>query len=77
MAANASDRSVGSNPASPIAEEPPSFGRDDEVGVEIAPNVEVRLARRAIAAQLTEHAPAAATATAEPELEPDGDRSST
>lgn len=31
---------------------------DDEVRVEIAPNVEVRLARRAIAAQLTEHAPA-------------------
>ncbi|PYP65542.1 MAG: hypothetical protein DMD26_10670 [Gemmatimonadetes bacterium] len=31
MAANASDRSVGSNPASPIAEEPASFGRDDEV----------------------------------------------
>src|SRR2546423_6864770 len=31
MAANASDGSVGSNPASPIAEEPASFGRDDEV----------------------------------------------
>ena len=31
---------------------------DDEVRVEIAPNVEIRLARRAIAAQLTEHAPA-------------------
>ncbi len=40
---------------------------DDEVRVEIAPNVEVRLARRAIAAQLTEHAPAAADAPAEPE----------
>ena len=40
---------------------------DDEVRVEIAPNVEVRLARRAIAAQLTEHAPGAAAATAEPE----------
>jgi preprotein translocase subunit YajC len=38
---------------------------DDEVGVEIAPNVEVRLARRAIAAQLTEHAPVAEAATAE------------
>lgn len=37
---------------------------DDEVRVEIAPNVEVRLARRAIAAQLTEHTPAE---TAEPE----------
>jgi preprotein translocase subunit YajC len=35
---------------------------DDEVRVEIAPNVEVRLARRAIAAQLTEHEPDAATA---------------
>jgi len=33
---------------------------DDEVSVEIAPNVEVRLARRAVAAQLTEHAPAEA-----------------
>jgi len=31
---------------------------DEEVRVEIAPNVEIRLARRAIAAQLTEHAPA-------------------
>jgi len=40
---------------------------DDEVRVEIAPNVEVRLARRAIAAQLTEHAPEAAEATAEPD----------
>jgi preprotein translocase subunit YajC len=40
---------------------------DEEVRVEIAPNVEVRLARRAIAAQLTEHAPVAATATTEPE----------
>ena len=39
---------------------------DDEVRVEIAPNVEVRLARRAIAAQLTEHEPEAADATAEP-----------
>jgi len=33
---------------------------DEEVHVEIAPNVEVRLARRAIAAQLTEHEPDAA-----------------
>ena len=40
---------------------------DDEVRVEIAPKVEVRLARRAIAAQLTEPAPAATAATAEPE----------
>ncbi len=39
---------------------------DDDVRVEIAPNVEVRLARRAIAAQLTERAPVAAAATAEP-----------
>jgi preprotein translocase subunit YajC len=30
---------------------------DDDVGIEIAPNVEVRLARRAIAAQLSEHTP--------------------
>ncbi len=30
---------------------------EDEVRVEIAPNVEIRLARRAIAAQLTEHEP--------------------
>ena len=29
---------------------------DDDVRVEIAPNVEIRVARRAIAAQLTEHA---------------------
>jgi len=42
---------------------------DDEVRVEIAPNVEVRLARRAIAAQLTEHEPDAAAA--EPEDAPD------
>ena len=35
---------------------------DDEVRVEIAPNVEIRVARRAIAAQLTEHA-----LTAEPD----------
>lgn len=42
---------------------------DDEVHVEIAPNVEVRLARRAIAAQLTEHAPEADAATTEPESE--------
>jgi preprotein translocase subunit YajC len=40
---------------------------DDEVRVEIAPNVEVRLARRAIAAQLTEREPEPADATAEPE----------
>ena len=40
---------------------------EDEVGVEIAPNVEVRLARRAIAAQLTEPTPAATGETAEPE----------
>ena len=33
---------------------------EDEVGVEIAPNVEVRLARRAIAAQLTEPEPESA-----------------
>jgi preprotein translocase subunit YajC len=39
---------------------------DDEVRVEIAPNVEIRLARRAIAAQLTEPAPEE-TATGEPE----------
>jgi len=39
---------------------------DEEVRVEIAPNVEVRLARRAIAAQLTEHEPEAAVATAAP-----------
>jgi preprotein translocase subunit YajC len=39
---------------------------DDEVRVEIAPNVEVRLARRAIAAHLTEREPEAADATAEP-----------
>ena len=39
---------------------------DDEVRVEIAPNVEVRLARRAIAAQLTEHEPVPETASAEP-----------
>jgi preprotein translocase subunit YajC len=39
---------------------------DEEVRVEIAPNVEVRLARRAIAAQLTEHEPEAAAATADP-----------
>lgn len=44
---------------------------DDEVRVEIAPNVEVRLARRAIAAQLTEPASASATATAEPVDAPD------
>jgi preprotein translocase subunit YajC len=36
---------------------------DDEVGVEIAPNVEIRLARRAIAVQLTEHADPEADAT--------------
>jgi len=38
---------------------------DDEVRVEIAPKVEVRLARRAIAAQLTKHEPVAVAATAE------------
>jgi preprotein translocase subunit YajC len=43
---------------------------DDEVQVEIAPNVEVRLARRAIAAQLTEHEPDAAPPEAE-SAEPD------
>ena len=43
---------------------------DDEVRVEIAPNIEVRLARRAIAAQLTEHAPEPAEG-AEPKQEPD------
>ena len=40
---------------------------EDEVRVEIAPNVEVRLARRAIAAQLTEREPVDEPATAEPE----------
>jgi preprotein translocase subunit YajC len=40
---------------------------DDEVRVEIAPNVEVRLARRAVAAHFTEPVPAAAAANAEPE----------
>ena len=40
---------------------------DDDVRVEIAPNVEIRLARRAIAAHLTEHEPEeAAEADAEP-----------
>jgi preprotein translocase subunit YajC len=40
---------------------------DDDVHVEIAPNVEVRLARRAIAAQLTEREPeVAASADADP-----------
>jgi preprotein translocase subunit YajC len=39
---------------------------EDEVRVEIAPNVEVRLARRAIAAQLTEPEPVAETATDDP-----------
>ena len=38
-----------------------------EGGVEMAPTVEVRPARRAIAAQPTEPAPVAAAATAEPE----------
>ena len=38
---------------------------DDEVRVEIAPNVEVRLARRAIAAQLTEHGSTTADASVE------------
>jgi preprotein translocase subunit YajC len=40
---------------------------DDDVSVEIAPNVEIRLARRAIAAQLTDHASAETDTTAEPE----------
>jgi preprotein translocase subunit YajC len=40
---------------------------DEDVHVEIAPNVEVRLARRAIAAHLTEHEPEAAATSAEPE----------
>jgi preprotein translocase subunit YajC len=40
---------------------------DDDVHVEIAPNVEVRLARRAIAAHFTEHEPEAADASVEPE----------
>jgi preprotein translocase subunit YajC len=40
---------------------------DDEVRVEIAPNVEVRLARRAVAAHVTEPAPEAADPGAEPE----------
>jgi preprotein translocase subunit YajC len=38
---------------------------EDEVHVEIAPNVEIRLARRAIAAQLTEHEPDVADPEAE------------
>ena len=40
---------------------------DDDVRVEIAPNVEVRLARRAIAAHLTEPEPEAAAETVDPE----------
>src|SRR5579859_6342466 len=40
---------------------------DDEARVEIAPNVEVRLARRAIAAQLTEPADPAEDAPSEPD----------
>ena len=40
---------------------------DEDVRVEIAPNVEVRLARRAIAAQFNEPASAATDATAEPD----------
>ncbi len=39
---------------------------DDDVRIEIAPNVEVRLARRAIAAHLTEHKPEAADEDADP-----------
>ncbi|HEY2355257.1 MAG TPA: preprotein translocase subunit YajC [Gaiellaceae bacterium] len=39
----------------------------DEIGVEIAPNVEVRLARRAIAAQFTDREPDPETATDESE----------
>jgi preprotein translocase subunit YajC len=38
---------------------------DDEIRVEIAPKIEVRLARGAIAAQLTEHEPDDATADPE------------
>ncbi len=44
---------------------------EDEIRVEIAPNVEIRLARRAIAAQLTEHALDDESA-GEPETETDG-----
>ena len=44
---------------------------DDEVRVEIAPNVEVRLARRAVAAHLTEREPDAADETADESEEPD------
>ena len=40
---------------------------DDEVRVEIAPNVEVRLARRAIAVQLTDPADAPEDTTSEPD----------
>ena len=43
---------------------------EDEVRVEIAPNVEIRLARRAIAAHLTEHEPEEADADAEEDSEP-------
>jgi preprotein translocase subunit YajC len=39
---------------------------EDEIGVEIAPGVEIRLARRAIAAQLTESEP-------EPDPDPEAD----
>lgn len=54
---------------------------NDEVGVEIAPNVEIRLARRAIAAQLTEPEPDAATeipetTDTEPESEPEPEEAS-
>lgn len=44
---------------------------DDDVHVEIAPNVEVRLARRAIAAHFTEHEPEAAEENADPADESD------
>jgi preprotein translocase subunit YajC len=44
---------------------------DEEVRVEIAPSVEIRLARRAIAAQLTDHAP-----VEEPDDEPESNEAS-
>jgi preprotein translocase subunit YajC len=44
---------------------------DDEVHVEIAPSVNVRIARRAVAAVLTEHRPEELEA-AEPPEEPEG-----
>jgi preprotein translocase subunit YajC len=49
---------------------------NDEVGVEIAPNVEIRLARRAIAAHLTEREPDAAGDTTDPDPEPESEDAS-